>query len=85
MSETQATRQIQRGWMPYSLAAEQYIGIAPSVLLSAIRNKQLEAFEKPLTRGRTAKDPKKERKQYFVCLADVDTYIRTYWKSNLVD
>ena len=68
---------IPRGWMPYALAAKQYIGIAPSVLLGAIKCGELRAYEKPRTRATQAKI---ERHQYYVNLDDVDTYIRTYWQ-----
>lgn len=68
----------QRGWMPYRVAASDYLGIAPSVLLEAIRAGRLVAYEKPLTRGRNA-DATREYHSYFVNLDDVDAWIRTYW------
>lgn len=69
---------IVRGWMPYAVAAEQYLGVSKDILLGAIKAHQLRAYEKPLTRGRT-QGAQREHHSYFVCLADVDEYIRTYW------
>lgn len=69
---------IQRGWMPYAIAAKLYLGIAPDVLLRAIKRGELPAYEKPITRGRTAA-VEKQRHSYFVCPSDIDTWIRTYW------
>ena len=69
---------IQRGWMPYSQAAKFYLGISPDVLLGAIKRHELKAYEKPLTRGRKV-GAKTVHHYYFVCLEDIDTYIRTYW------
>lgn len=68
----------KRQWMPYALAARDYVGIAPCVLLGAIKRNELPAYEKPLTRGRK-QGAQTEHHSYFVCLSDVDEYIRTYW------
>lgn len=69
----------EREWMPLAQMAHDYLGVAPDLLREAINNKQLEAFEKPLTRGR--KDgAKRQNHSYFVCREDVDKWIRTYWK-----
>ena len=70
---------IHRGWMPYALAARDYVGVSPDLFLGAIKRQELRAYKKPLTRGRTAADPEKQRDSYFVCLPDVDEWIRTYW------
>ena len=67
-----------RGWMPYALAARDYLGISPDILLGAIKRGELTAYEKPLTRGRK-QDAKREHHSYFVRLSDVDAYICTYW------
>lgn len=74
-----ASAQVPRGWMPYAIAARDYVGIDKSVLLGAIKRKELRAYEKPVTRGRTTSDPDKQRTSYFVCTADVDEWIRTHW------
>lgn len=71
---------IQRGWMPYAKAAQLYVGISPDILLGGIKRNELPAFKKPITRGRTTEDPSKQRNSYFVNLADIDTWIRTYWE-----
>ena len=68
----------QRGWMPYRVAASDYLGIAPSVLLQAIRSGELTAYEKPLTRGRSAGSTRQNH-SYYVCLEDVDAWIRSCW------
>lgn len=73
------TVQIKRGWMPYAKAAQEYLGVSPSVLLGAIRNHELRAYEKPISRGRKTADPDNQRHRYYVCTDDVDEYIRTYW------
>lgn len=73
------TAQITREWYPYSQVAREYIGIAPDVLLGAIRRNELPAYAKPITRGRK-EGAKTERDRYFVHLADVDEWIRTCWK-----
>lgn len=78
--EQQQGMRITRGWMPYAIAAKQYLGVSPDLLLGAIKRHELLAYEKPLTRGRTTKDRSKQRNSYFVNLADVDTWIRTYWE-----
>lgn len=67
-----------RGWMPYALAAREYLGISPDVLRAAINAGDLPAYEKPLTRGRKA-GATREHHSYFVCLADIDDYIRCNW------
>ena len=71
---------VRREWMPYAHAAKYYVGIDRSVLLGAIKRHELKAYEKPTTRGRTTNDPSKQRVSYFVSLADVDEWIRAYWK-----
>ena len=71
---------ITRGWMPYAIAAKQYLGVSPDLLLGAIKRHELMAYEKPLTRGRTTEDRSKQRNSYFVNIYDVDTWIRAYWK-----
>ena len=76
---------IERGWMPYTLAAREYVGIDPSVFLGAMKRKELKGYKKPITKGRTNTDPSKQRDQYFVCPSDVDDYIRTYWEPAFVD
>lgn len=73
-----AREQIQRGWMPYAIAAREYLGIDKSILLGAILRGELAAYEKPLTRGRKP-GATREHHSYFVCLADVDEWVRTYW------
>ena len=70
---------IPRGWFPYTKVAEEYLGVAPSLLLGAIRRGELRAFIKPPTRGRK-EGTTTQRNVYFVCLADVDEWIRTYWQ-----
>ena len=64
--------------MPYALAARDYLGISPDILLGAIKRGELPAYEKPLTRGRK-KGAQREHHSYFVRLTDVDTYVCTYW------
>ncbi len=68
---------IQRGWMPYKQAARLYLGISEDVLLAGIKRHELPAYEKPITRERTGT---KQYHSYFVNLADVDQWIRTYWQ-----
>ena len=70
---------IQRGWMPYTIAARSYLGVSPDILLRAIKASELPAYEKPLTRGRKA-GAQTEHHSYFVCLEDVDAYIRSHWQ-----
>ena len=69
---------IARGWMPYAIAARDYLGISPDILLGAIKRGELPAYEKPLTRGRKS-GASKQHHSYFVCPADVDAYIRAHW------
>lgn len=73
-----AKQTIPRGWCPYVTAARQYLGISEDILLGAIKRHELRAFEKPLTRGRKP-GAASEHHSYWVCLTDVDEYIRTYW------
>ena len=73
-----AERACQRQWMPYATAARDYLGVSKDVLLAAIKRGELPAYEKPVTRGRTA-DARHEHHSYFVSLSDVDEYIRTHW------
>ena len=68
---------IQRGWVPYRKAAREYVGVSEDILLGAIKRKELKAYEKPITRGRTGTT--RENHSFFVCLTDVDDYIRKYW------
>lgn len=70
---------IPRGWFPYTKVAEEYLGVAPYLLLGAIRRGELKAYVKPLTRGRK-EGATQERNVVMVCLADVDKWIRTYWQ-----
>ena len=76
---SQAQQPIQREWMPYATAAKFYLGIAPDVLLGAIKRNELAAYEKPLTRGRKP-GAATEHHSYFVSISDVDKWIRTYWQ-----
>ena len=69
---------IQRGWFPYTKVAREYLGVSPDLLLGAIRRRELPAYIKPTTRGRTA-DAASQRNYYYVCLSDVDSWIRTFW------
>ncbi|MBQ2680610.1 MAG: hypothetical protein IJF97_01590 [Eggerthellaceae bacterium] len=71
-------RGIQQTWMPYSRAAQEYLGVSPDLLRQAINSGELAAYEKPLTRGRTGTT--RENHSYFVNLEDVDAYIRAHWK-----
>jgi hypothetical protein len=64
--------------MPYAKAAKEYVGVDKSVLLAGIKRKELKAYEKPLTKGRT-EGATRENHSYFVSLADVDEWIRNYW------
>lgn len=68
---------IRQAWMPYSRAAQEYLGVSPDLLRRAINNGELIAYEKPLTRGRTGTT--RENHSYFVNLEDVDAYIREHW------
>lgn len=70
---------IPRKWFPYAKVAREYLGIDPSVLLGAIKRGELRAYVKPLTKGRK-QGASCERNTYFVCLEDVDEWIRTYWQ-----
>lgn len=70
---------IPKLWIPYSKVAKDYLGISPSVLLAAIRTGELKAYRKPLTRGHRP-DAKRHNYSYFVCLKDVDEWIRTFWQ-----
>lgn len=70
---------IQRGWMPYTMAAREYIGIDERIMLRAIKSKELPAWEKP--RRTEQRDPaKRDYHCYFVNTNDVDAWIRTYWE-----
>lgn len=64
--------------MPFSMVAKHYLGISPDILLGAIKAGELPAYEKPITRGRKP-GASREYHSYFVCLPDVDEYIRTHW------
>lgn len=68
---------IQRGWMPYRMAARQYVGIDERLLLAAIKHHELKAYEKPRRNDRDT--TKRDYHCYFVCTADVDQWIRTHW------
>ena len=70
---------IQRGWMPYAQMAKYYLGVAPDILLGAIKRYELPAYAKPITRGRKVADRSQQRNSYFVCKEDVDAYVRAYW------
>lgn len=69
----------ERRWMPYAKAASDYLGVSKDILLRAIKSGELPAYVKPLTRARK-EGATREYNQYFVCLSDVDEYIRTYWQ-----
>ena len=69
---------IRREWMPYSTAAKQYLGVAPDMLLAAIKAGELPAYDKPLTRERKP-NATERRCSHFVSLTDVDEWIRAYW------
>ena len=69
----------EREWMPINQMAHSYVGIAPSLLRAAINAGQLDAYEKPLTRG-LKEGAKRQNHSYFVCREDVNKWIRTYWK-----
>ena len=65
---------IPRKWFPYARVAKEYLGIAPSVLLAAIEKGELPAYRKPVSKDSTG-----QQFSWFVCLEDVDEWIRTYW------
>lgn len=65
---------IPRGWFPYSQVAKEYLGIDPRPLLAAIKAGELPAYRKPVSKDSTGK-----QFSWFVCLEDVDEWIRTYW------
>lgn len=73
-----ARQTIPRQWWPYAIVAQQYLGVSPDILLGAIKRGELPAYEKPLTRGRK-EGATREHHSYFVCLSDVDAYIRKHW------
>lgn len=66
---------IPRGWFPYAQVAKEYLGIGPEFLLSAIKRGELRAYRKPATKASAGKNV-----SLFICLADVDEWIRTYWQ-----
>lgn len=70
---------VRREWMPYAIAARDYLGVSPDILRTAINAGKLKAYEKPITRGRKTTDPDRMNHSYFVCLADIDEYVRTSW------
>jgi len=72
--------QIRREWMPYRMAARQFVGISEDVLLGAMKRHELRAYKKPLTKGHTTEDPNRQRTSYFVSTEDVSEWIRTYWE-----
>ncbi len=78
-SPNQADQAIRRGWFPYAMVAKYYLGVSPIVLLKAIKDGELKAYKKPLTRGRR-EGSTSERCSIFCCLEDVDEYIRTHWE-----
>lgn len=67
---------IQRGWAPYRKAAREYVGCNEDILLGAIKRHELKAYDKPIQK-RTGTI--RENHSYYVCLADVDEYIRKHW------
>ena len=70
---------IPRGWFPYAKVAKEYLGISPDILLGAIKRGDLPAYRKPVTRGHR-EDAKRHNYRWFVCLSDVDEWIRAYWQ-----
>lgn len=70
---------IPRKWFPYARVAKEYLGIAPSVLLAAIEKGELPAYRKPVTRGHRS-DAKRHNYSWFICLEDVDEWIRMFWQ-----
>ena len=74
-----ASEPIPRGWAPYKTVAREYLHVSEDILLGAIKRGKLRAYEKPLTRGRKP-GASRENHSYFVCLSDVDEYIRSEWQ-----
>ena len=68
---------IPRGWAPYRRAAREYVGISEDILLGAIKRHELKAYDKPPKTPRPGVP--RENHSYYVCLADVDEYIRKHW------
>ena len=85
MSEAIINQEMRRGWVPYRIAARQYLGVSEDLLLGAMKRHELKAFKKPITRKRTTNNPAKQRTRYFVSLEDVDEWIRTYWEPAFAD
>ena len=69
---------IPRAWVPYRKAAREYIGISEDILLGAIKRPELKASDKPPKSEKKPGVPR-ENHSYYVCLADVDEYIRKHW------
>ena len=65
--------EVPRGWMPYRMAAREYLHIDDADVLKAIKSGELPAFRKPMKPG-----SKYER--IFVSTDDVDAWIRGYWE-----
>lgn len=71
--------EMQRGWAPYRTVARQYLHVNEDVLLGAIKQGKLRAYEKPLTHGRKP-GATRENHSLWVNLSDVDEYIRSEWQ-----
>ena len=77
MADERGCRDAERGWIGMTEAA-RYANLSQDHLRAAVIRGELEAYEKPLTKGRTGKtrcNAILRTKREFV-----DEWIRTHWK-----